>query len=80
MATTDIQEVNEDEIDMRSAIEEDISDESSDVEKYMELADYAEKHYSELGYAPILRDIASEELTHHKHLKAILDDMSCHGM
>lgn len=56
-------------------LENDLNSEASDVEKYMNLADHAKALYPNCGYDSILRTIAHEEQTHHKHIRAILDDI-----
>lgn len=50
-------------------IKEYIEEEKADCNKYKELAETAPEKY-----APIIRDIAREEATHHKHLEEILAD------
>lgn len=67
-------------MDLQKMIEAAIDDEASDVKKYMDLADLADEHFKDYGYGSILRDIAHEEQTHHKHLKAIWEDMHKHGL
>ena len=62
-----------DEKDLMQHIETAISDEQEDADKYMKMAEEADP-----AYAPILRDIAHEELTHKKHLEAIHTDMKKH--
>ena len=74
--TTKEEKVSKDEF--QGWIEDYLSDESGDVEKYMKLADYAEEHYQGMGYDAILRDIAKEEMQHNKHLNEILKDMKDH--
>ena len=61
--------------DFVAMIKEDISDEEHDVEKYMDLAEYAEKYYPCHGFDGILRDIAKEERQHNRHLKEILESL-----
>lgn len=56
-------------------LENDLNSEASDVEKYMNLADHAKALYPNCGYDSILRTIAHEEQIHHKHIRAILDDI-----
>lgn len=68
------------EVGIKEQLENDLADEESDVSKYMELAHLAEMHCQGYGYASILRDIAKEEMTHHEHIKAILDDMHRRGL
>ena len=65
--------------ELKKAIEEDIADESGDVEKYMKLADWADEHCPDCGYGFILRGIAREEKQHHKLLSEIMKDMECKG-
>ena len=52
-----------------------MQEEKADANHYGELAEMADKTYPDKGYGSILRDIAGEEKTHWKHLKAIIDDM-----
>lgn len=56
---------------LKAQLEVAIEEEASDAEKYMKMAEEAPEKY-----APILRDIAHEELIHRKHLLAIHEDMS----
>lgn len=58
---------------LKAEIETAIAEEAADSEKYLKMAEEAGDKY-----APILRDIAHEELTHKKHLQAIHDDMMNH--
>lgn len=72
----EVPEEEEDEaIDFAEAIQQDIEDEEADNDKYMELAKLADEKYPCRGYGSILRTIAKEEAVHHKHLKAILEDI-----
>ena len=70
---TDVIETEE--VNLKEELEKDLEDEASDYDKYMKLADLAAAKYPGCGYDAILRDIAHEEKTHHKHIKAILADM-----
>lgn len=63
------------EIDIVAELKKDLEDEEADNSKYMKLAAAADMKYPCRGYGAILRDIASEEATHHKHIKMILEDM-----
>ena len=65
--------------ELKKAIEEDITDESNDVEKYLKLADLADEHCPDCGYGFILRGIAREEKQHHKLLSVIKEDMEYKG-
>jgi len=65
----------EEEIDITAELQADYESEEADNDKYMKLADAADKKYPCRGYGSILRDIAREEATHRKHIKMILDDM-----
>lgn len=67
--------VTENEMDLKTELENAHEEENSDLEKYMKLAALADEHYPCRGYGAILRDIAKEESQHHKHIKMILDDM-----
>lgn len=62
-------------IDFKAELEKALADEAADVEKYMNLSDYAKTNHPDCPYAQMLKDIAMEEKTHHKHIRAILDDM-----
>lgn len=53
----------------------DYEDEMSDNEKYLKLAEEADKMYPCRGYGAILRDIAREEEVHRKHLRLIVEDI-----
>ena len=72
---TDAIKTEESMTDLKAELEKALDDESSDAEKYLKLADLAAAKYPGCGYNIILRDIAQEEKTHHKHIKAILADM-----
>lgn len=65
-----------DEIDFKAELEKALADEAADVEKYMNLAEYVKMKNPDCGYAQILSDIAHEEQIHHKHIRAILDDIA----
>ena len=56
---------------LKTALEE----EKEDAEKYMGMAATAEEKFPGAGYDGILRDIAREEMKHHKHLQEIIHDM-----
>lgn len=62
-------------IDFQMELENALKDEAADKDKYMNLAEYAKAMHPNCGYDSILMDIAHEEQTHHKHIRAILDDM-----
>lgn len=62
-------------IQFQNELQNDLNEEASDVEKYMNLAENAKAMYPDCGYDSILRTIAHEEQTHHKHIRAILDDI-----
>lgn len=55
---------------LKAQIEASIPEEENDAEKYISMAKSAPPEY-----APILFDIAKEEMVHHKHLMSILHDM-----
>ena len=63
------------EMNLKEKLEEALTDEENDADKYTNLADYAKVKYPDCGYGQILKDIAHEEQIHHKHIRAILDDM-----
>ena len=73
--TDNTNKMENNEVDLKAELEKDLEGESSDVMKYMKLADVAEAKYPHCWYAAILRDIAKEEMTHNRHLKAILSDI-----
>lgn len=62
-------------IDIVAELKKDLESEGADNQKYMRLADAADEKYPCRGYGSILRAIAKEEETHHRHIKMILDDM-----
>ncbi len=62
-------------IDLKAELEKDLAEEQSDMDKYMNLAEHAKAMYPNCGYDSILKDIAHEEQLHHKHIRAILDDI-----
>lgn len=67
--------VEAEQINIAEELKKDLESESSDNDKYMKLAAAADEKYPCRGYGAILRDIAREEKTHHKHIKMILEDM-----
>ena len=62
-------------IDFKAELEKALADEAADVEKYMNLSDYAKTNHPDCPYAQVLKDIAMEEKTHHKHIRMILSSM-----
>lgn len=64
------------EIDLKEELMKDHEAETEDNDKYMKLAEEADRMYPCRGYGSILRDIAREEEIHRKHIKAIIDDIS----
>ena len=71
----EVPEEEDEALDFAEAIQQDIEDEEADNGKYVELAKLADEKYPCRGYGSILRTIAKEEAVHHKHLKAILEDI-----
>ena len=65
--------------EMLKKLETALEDEKADAEKYMEMAAEAQEIAPDAGYDGILRDIAREEMTHHRHLQAIMADMRAHA-
>ena len=63
------------EVDISAELMKDLEEEGADSDKYMKLADAMDEKYPCRGYGAILRDIAREEKSHHKHIKMILEDM-----
>lgn len=63
------------EIDIATELKKDYESEEADNDKYLKLAEAADKKYPCRGYGSILRDIAREEEIHRKHIKMILEDM-----
>lgn len=57
------------------ALTKDVTDEESDHEKYMKLAEALEEKFPSRGYGGIIKDIAHEEAIHRAHIHDILADM-----
>lgn len=66
---------HKEEINIVAELKTDLAEEAHDNEKYKKLAEVADEKYPHKGYGAILRDIAREEKTHHKHIQMILEDM-----
>lgn len=62
-------------MDIRKMVEESIQDETNDVEKYTKMSEALKEKYPCKGYWAVLRDIASEEGVHKKHLDMILSKL-----
>lgn len=72
---TDLIQNENGEIDFKAELEKALGEEESDAAKYMNLAEHMKAEHPGSGYASILKDIALEEMTHHKHIREILHDM-----
>lgn len=65
----------EEELDIAAELKADYESEEADNDKYLKLAEAADKKYPCRGYGSILKEIAREEETHRRHIKMILEDM-----
>lgn len=63
------------EVNLEEELMADYESEMGDNEKYLKLAEEADKMYPCRGYGAILRDIAREEEVHRRHLRLIIEDM-----
>lgn len=57
---------------------ESLEEETNDAKKYIDMAAMAQQLFPHCGYDAILRDIANEEIRHHKHLQSIIADIKAH--
>lgn len=62
-------------IDIIAELKKDLESEDGDHQKYIRLAEAADEKYPCKGYGSILRAIAREEESHHRHIKMMLEDM-----